>query len=269
MKRVGEVTNRYLINVNTNTDETRAIEPPPSVEECPMCKGARHLRVDVPYGHPFFGRLLPCECLTREQDERAFTELERFSQLDPFRHKTFENFDPKVPGVDKAYNYARKFAQDPQGWFVLIGAYGSGKTHLAAAIANYALANRNQALFTVVPDLLDHLRSTFAPASDVQYDELFERVRSVPLLVLDDLGTENTTPWAGEKLYQILNYRYNEQMPTVITTNRPLGNVDDRIRSRMSDEAMCEIIQIQASDYRPKKMGERLDKRPRKPQYRR
>jgi DNA replication protein DnaC len=267
MKKVGELTKSFLVNVSSG--EPNKSEVPAPAAGCPVCKGARYMRVEVPYGHPFFGRLLPCECLTRDQDERSFGDLERFSQLEPFRTKTFDNFDSKVAGVDKAFQYARKFAQDPQGWLVLIGGYGSGKTHLAAAIANFALSSRNQALFTVVPDLLDHLRSTFAPSSDVQYDELFERVRSVPLLILDDLGTENCTPWAGEKLFQILNFRYNNQMPTVITTNRALSNIDDRIRSRMSDEAMCEVIQIQAPDYRPRKMGERIEKRPRKPQYRR
>ena len=58
------------------------------------------------------------------------------------------------------------------------------------------------ALFTFVPDLLDHLRATYSPNSPVQYDQLFEQVKSTPLLILDDLGAETSTPWAKEKLYQ-------------------------------------------------------------------
>ena len=76
--------------------------------------------------------------------------------------------------------------------------------------------------FSIVPDLLDHLRAAFAPTSELTYDALFERVRESGLLVLDDLGAENGTAWATEKLFQLINYRYNYRMPTVITTNARL-----------------------------------------------
>ena len=158
---------------------------------------------------------------------------------------------PDVPGVRRAYLRAVEYAKRPQGWLVLFGNYGVGKTHLAAAIANHALKRQIQVLFAIVPDLLDHLRSTFGPSSEVEYDERFEMIRTVPLLVLDDLGTENTTPWAREKLFQIMNYRYNDALPTVITSNRKPEDIDPRIFSRMSDRALCEEhIIIDAADYR-------------------
>ena len=199
-----------------------------------------------------------CECLSGQREEREFEELLAFSNLEPFRHQTFENFDAKVPGVNAAYHAARKFAQDPDGWLVLHGKYGCGKTHLAAAIANECLQRRFRTLFVVVPELLDHLRSTFAPTSDISYDELFDRVRNVPLLVLDDLGTESSTPWAQEKLYQIFNHRYNLPLPTVVTiNNRQLDLVDERIKSRMTDRALSKVIEIAAGSYREKERGER------------
>jgi len=77
-----------------------------------------------------------------------------------------------------------------------------------------------------VPDLLDHLRATYGPDSEVRFDERFEEVRDAPVLILDDLGTQNATPWAQEKLYQILNHRYNAQLPTVVTTNQDLADID-------------------------------------------
>ena len=226
-------------------------------DTCPSCRGAGWLRVDVPFGHPFFGRPVQCECLMAQVDERKLVDLMRISALEPFREKTFENFDRHVTGVDRAFEEARKYARDPKGWLVLIGPYGSGKTHLAAAIANEVVRSRHPVLFTIVPDLLDHLRSAFAPTSTIQYDELFEGVRKAGLLVLDDLGTESATPWAREKLYQIFNHRYNERAPTVVTTNRSMGDIDDRIRSRLSDQAFCKSVEIGATDYRLKKPGER------------
>ena len=107
-----------------------------------------------------------------------------------------------------------------------------------------------QVLFAVVPDLLDHLRATFGPQSTVSYDERFELVRSVPLLILDDLGTESATPWVREKLYQLINHRYNYRLATVITTNLRLEAIEPRIYSRLCDPACGVVMTIAAQDYR-------------------
>ena len=93
-----------------------------------------------------------------------------------------------------------------------MGGYGSGKTHLAAAIANYRAGLGDPPLFIMVPDLLDHLRATFSPNSNVAFDRRFDEIRTAPLLVLDDLGTQSMTPWVKEKLYQLFNYRYNAEL---------------------------------------------------------
>ena len=68
-------------------------------------------------------------------------------------------------------------------------------------------------MFIVVPDLLDHLRATFSPTSGATLDRVFEQVRTAPLLILDDLGTESATPWAREKLFQLFNHRYGAGCP--------------------------------------------------------
>jgi DNA replication protein DnaC len=129
-------------------------------------------------------------------------------------------------------------------------AWDVGKTHLAAAIANEALDRGEAVLFAVVPDLLDHLRATFGPQSTVGYDERFELVRTVSLLILDDLGTESTTPWAREKLYQLINHRYNYRLATVITTNLKPEVIEPRIYSRLCDPACGTMIMVVAPDYR-------------------
>src|SRR6185503_10674170 len=142
------------------------------------------------------------------------------------------------------------FAAHPQDWIAFSGAYGCGKTHLAAAIANEVTKQGEPALFVVVPDLLDHLRATFNPNSLTPYDKRFDEVRRAPLLVLDDLGTQSATPWAEEKLYQLFNYRYNARLPTVVTTNLGIDDLDPRLASRLGDEGMSEIIDIEAPDFR-------------------
>jgi DNA replication protein DnaC len=109
--------------------------------------------------------------------------------------------------------------------------------------------------FTVVPDLLDHLRATFGPGSDVTYDELFEAVRNVPLLVLDDLGMQSETSWAREKMFQVLNHRLNAELPTVITTNLSIDDLDERLRTRLKDRDVAEVFTIGARPVRRSRRG--------------
>jgi DNA replication protein DnaC len=217
-----------------------------------------YVRRDVPVGHPDFGKLFPCTCRSEEISRRRSTALRRMSNLDTLERFTFDAFEPEGHGLSpdrqanlqRAYERAREYAQKPEGWFLLRGGYGCGKTHLAAAIANAALERGLSVLFVTVPDLLDHLRGAFAPLSDQSYDERFEQVRSAPLLILDDLGTEYGTPWALEKLFQLLNHRYMSRLPTVITTNEELEDLDPRIRSRLIDTGLVQIVTILAPDYR-------------------
>jgi DNA replication protein DnaC len=140
-----------------------------------------------------------------------------------------------------------------------MGETGCGKTHLAAAIANENLKAGRALRFVVVPDFLDHLRSSFSPESKVSYDQLFEEVKTTPLLILDDFGEQSSTPWAQEKLYQVINYRYNAQLPTVITTCLPIDDIARRFSSRFVDPKLSLVFIITAPDYRGDKRPRRQD----------
>jgi DNA replication protein DnaC len=224
-----------------------------SVNPCPVCKGAGYLRADVPYGHPNFGKPIACECKEAQRKARRRQQLQEMSNLGAFYDKSFANFDSRLPGIQEAFRSAYEFAQNPYGWLLLIGPNGCGKTHLAAAIANQGLEDGALVLFSTVPDLLDHLRAAFAPTSTEIYDQLFARMREAEMLVLDDLGAQQSSPWANEKLFQLLNYRYNSRFPTVITANsRGLQGIDERIRSRLTDASLVTtVILDRAKDYRP------------------
>jgi DNA replication protein DnaC len=205
----------------------------------------------VPVGHPNFGRIFPCECKVREREDKLIDDLRRLSNLDAFADRTFENFDHEIEGLSGAYAAAVQYARNPHGWLFLHGNCGCGKTHLAVAIALHAMQRQKMSvLFAVVPDLLDHLRATFDPSAGVAYDDRFNAVRNAQLLVLDDLGTENTTPWAREKLYQIFNHRYNEQLPTVITSNQDFRKIEERVLSRLLDTRLTTYLHVDAPDYR-------------------
>jgi DNA replication protein DnaC len=225
---------------------------------CPRCGGVGFVLADVPLGHPDFGKALPCQCKQEERLWRRVHEFQGMSNLAALARYTFDEFirepswlsAPSQESLRRAYDAACAFAQRPEGWLVITGSYGCGKTHLAAAIANDRLDRSQPAIFVVVPDLLDHLRTTFGPNSEVSYDEMFEQVRSTRLLILDDMGSQSATPWAQEKLFQLLNHRYNGQLPTVITTNQRLEDLDQRLRSRLLDINLVQRMHITAPDFR-------------------
>ena len=157
--------------------------------------------------------------------------------------------DDQVKSLERAFEKARSYADQPDGWLVFTGPYGCGKTHLAAAVANYRAEVGTPPLFVVVPDLLDHLRATFSPTSSVTLDRRFDEVRSTSLLVLDDLGTQSSSPWAREKLFQLFNFRYNAELPTVITIAAFKEEMDPRLLSRLEDSRLCTIVAITAPAY--------------------
>lgn len=230
----------------------------PTAPVCAICGGTGFVVPDLPPAHPNFGKALACRCRAQERMERSVRVLQRLSSLEPVKRLTFETFipEPSYLEAEKAFHLRRayetcvEYAQEPAGWLLLTGTYGCGKTHLAAAIANARLDIGQSALFMVVPDLLDHLRAAFSPHSEVSYDELFEQLRTTPLLILDDLGTQSSTPWAQEKLFQLLNHRYNAQLPTVITTNQRLEDLEPRLRSRLLHIELVSHLAIIAPDFR-------------------
>jgi DNA replication protein DnaC len=252
MKHIGDVMRTFSIPLNTNTAATWT---EPDAVRCTICNDAGFLRMDVPVGHPNFGRIFPCQCTVERREARMIDDLRRLSNLDAFADRTFESFDAEADGVAEAYAAAVRYARNPHGWLFLHGNCGCGKTHLAVAIAHYAMERQKlSVLFAVVPDLLDHLRATFDPGNGVAYDDRFNAIRNAQLLVLDDLGTENTTPWAREKLYQIFNHRYNEQLPTVITSNQDFKRIEERVLSRLLDTRLTSYIHIDAEDYRRRRV---------------
>jgi len=244
----------------TNKDDQNKRPKPMAGAEppCPICGGVGYFMPDLPLGHPDFGKAVTCKCREHARLERRLRALKNIGTIEMLERLTFDNFIPEPAHLspDKAHNLRRayetcvRYAQDQDGWLLLTGTYGCGKTHLAASIANARLAMNEPVLFMVVPDLLDHLRSAFNPQSEVRYDDLFEQLRTTPLLILDDLGAQSSTPWAQEKLFQLLNHRYNAHLATVVTTNQRLEDLEPRLRSRFLDVSLVNHFAIIASDFR-------------------
>jgi DNA replication protein DnaC len=230
----------------------------PGDPNCPICGGIGYLRRDLPIDHPDFGKIVPCSCRKEEITQSARARLFKMSSLEALKGLRFENFEKRgrvglgklqADSLEHAYNQAKTFAENRQGWLLLVGRYGSGKTHLAAAIANHAIEAGETTLFLTVPDLLDWLRYAYAGV-DMSFEERFEEIREIPLLILDDFGTQNATAWAQEKIFQIMNHRYINQLPTVVTSNLLISDFEGRIRSRLQDPNLVTVVKILAPDYR-------------------
>lgn len=233
---------------------------------CPICDGKGVYTLDVPLDDPRFGKFQRCPNHPVREDHDMLARLRRYGNLEAYRDKTFESFETTpfggsytqnvVSSLRAAKNAAQAYAHDPKGWIIFEGAYGCGKTHLAVAICNSLLEQSGQqAIFVTAPDLLDFLRNSFDPAVDATYDDYFERIRNVSLLLLDDLGVENPSAWAKEKLFQLLNYRHVNQLPTAITTNKSLDEFDPWLSSRLMDPLVRQV-KINAPDYRRTKRAQ-------------
>ena len=260
LKRIAAATSKENSPTSSNTEDQSA---PPKADllgdpECPHCGGLGYLRTDVPVDDPDFGKVLVCVCRQAQVSKQIHKRLYSHSNLDELTHLTFDNFQPRgliglkeyqSDSIELAYNQAQQFAHSLQGWLFLEGPYGSGKTHLAAAVANTAVGLGIPTLFLTVPDLLDTLRFSYDDP-DATFEGRFEEIRNINLLVLDDFGTQNATSWAQEKLFQIINYRYINQLPLVVTTNLALEEIEGRIRSRLQDPELVTKVEIIAPDYR-------------------
>ena len=217
---------------------------------CDKCSGAGWFTVDAPVSDSDFSRVIPCECQRERFERKRSDRLRRYSNLGDLTRFNFETLcadgRPERPQDREtfraAYEKAREYADRPRGWLVITGAHGSGKTHLAAAIANRCFETGRPAFFVHVPDLLDHLRAGFSTDADGSYDSLYEQVANAPLLVMDGLGTHSSTPWAQEKLQQVMNHRYNAELPTVITTAMSLDEIDPYIRSRLEAPELSTVV---------------------------
>lgn len=185
------------------------------------------------------GRALPPPTISNEP-ARARLHVSGVPELR--RGNTFASFRP-TDGMRLAVQRCQEVAAGGAWCAFLYGPPGTGKTHLAIA----ALHERGAGLFWKAPDFLAFLRAHLAgersgdPVSATTEQMIHDYgVASAPL-VLDDLGTENQTDWANEQLYRILDGRYEQRAPTILTSNVPSERVDQRIWSRYREGlVICE-----------------------------
>lgn len=184
-----------------------------------------------------------------DAEMERYEEMIRKSGMDArWQTRTFETFVTDTPGREKAYKQAKKYADSfdkmrpvkhgatteaPEilrNGLYIAGGYGTGKTHLAAAIVNQLLGQKTACICMTMIGLLDRIKDSYRDAREEGTEAyVLSRYKNVPLLVIDDLGSEQQTEWAISKIFEIINSRYEAYMPTIITTNYSAKELVERM----------------------------------------
>lgn len=255
-----ELRHRPLMNPFDNTKVFRWL----SYSRCGCSKSQEHwARVDEEE------RQAKEKEVVQASEQKRIDKVERLFKTSKlparFGDRTFDNYittSENKEAYGSALDYAENFKQKKsQGQGLLLsGTVGTGKTHLAAAITLRLIESGQSVIFGTVTTLLGRIRETYAKNSEFDEREIIDQLTSVSLLVIDDLGKEKPTEWVEQTLYEIINTRYEHNMPLIITSNISLKEVRDRyenngpaIESRIIE--MCRGIRMIGKDYRKGRLG--------------
>ena len=158
---------------------------------------------------------------TTSENQKALTVCKRYA--DTFRERLpSSNTDPGRNGL------------------FITGNKGTGKTHLAAAIANQLMQEGTGVICMTMIDLLERIKETYAQRKQYEASEgdVLNTYKEVPLLIIDDMGKEPPTEWAVSKIYAIINARYEAYLPTIVTTNYSDSELVRRLTPKDTGDSM-------------------------------
>ena len=170
-----------------------------------------------------------CKYEKKIREENSYKDnLELFDLPIEIKEACFENIDTidkkRAPIIKyfKEFINSYKKGESPKGIY-LNGSFGSGKTYLISALLNEMAKKGERSVLVYYPEFLRKLKASFG----VDFDEQFEYVKRVPLLLFDDIGAENATNWSRDEILgPILQYRMENHLPTFFTSNLTLDELE-------------------------------------------
>lgn len=247
---------------------TKACEVIDTDERCPHCGKPVKIGIIRIAGTEKRVRIM-CDCLLAEsrlkdaeiEHRGAVSGIYIASGLTPSQQRiTFDGW-MKRSGAERAYtacaNYAENFRVSLRHHGIgmyLYGTTGSGKTRLACAIANALIRQEVRVVYWNVPSLLEALKAAYDGQGTAT--EILRDAHNATLLVLDDLGSEKPTEWTRNILYELINSRMENVLPTIVTSNyapddrRLADMLGPRIMSRLNERDIFPPISNTAADYR-------------------
>ena len=218
---------------------------------CPDCLGVGYVRLDVPVGHEFFGKLLVCEC-SAERIAAARSEKLQLASALPAEDLalTWGNV-MRTPAISEAIEATRQALVRGWGWVYLWGPPGPGKSLvLKCAVAELVRGNR-EAVYANWSDMLQHMRAGY-DAGD--FDERVEAWRTVAVLAIDEYGRAKDTEWAREIRNRVMNQRYdmaaNRKTITLFASNFPPQDGEDWLSDRIYD-GRFRVVNVNGPSMRP------------------
>jgi DNA replication protein DnaC len=219
---------------------------------CQVCQDSGWIYPRKSDGLPNYSHMIRCACRRDADAHEQQSRLLKFCDLPPATEdRTLERFQTcNNTDLTEALADVWDIVTGKLTFLTLAGGVDLGKTHLAVGACREWLKQGKSAKYAFVPLLLDDLRAGFKVEGDHSFDSRFNFYQKVGLLVLDDLGAEKRSEWGIEKLETIVDYRYFNELPTIITTNCEINELTDRIRSRIQRAMKSKIIAIDAPEYR-------------------
>lgn len=225
-------------------------------------------------GEPFEEKV-GCICweLKKIEEEKEFAHRQMMDRLNGIFEKnslinsnlqkaTFDNYHPTNKGLsdvkETIMKYAEMFDEKEPKNLLLIGAYGLGKSHLAASATRVLMEKGERCIFISVPKLLSKIRSTYNRKSEYSEEDLMKWFERVECLVLDDVGAEQRKTnddgesWAVSKLFEIIDSRAGKH--TIYTTNLNSADLQRAVGPRNFSRMMqnTTILKLEGNDYRLK-----------------
>lgn len=205
--------------------------------------------------NPDYGKAVPCACSQAKQEQRygAFLREQANLPVPPRGRLAWTFSDYETPTADHliAMETVRNWAAgtSPYRWVFLAGNPGTGKTHLCAAAVAALVGAGMYARYEYIPDLVDYLR---LHQIDGGYEDRIAQLRAVEALVLDDLNAAQSaeTAWARGEILKLIDWRYREQAPLIVTTNGDTDQIEPRTLDRLMDRHLSRFEMMVWQSYR-------------------